>query len=102
MKNLYSEKYENFLTNAQKSGLGHELPNVAKNIDLKTALINEPKRVHARINEFESNPTVLNAHEAKKDLLKIQRKLTAKNESVGLIGNEAAQLDAINDAIGKN
>lgn len=101
MQNLYSQKYNDSLTNAHQSGLGQTLPQAVNAIDFNTALINEPKKVKARIDELQTNPNVLTAHEAKKDLLKIQRKLTNKNESVGLIGNEPAQLDAVNDAIGK-
>lgn len=100
-KKIYNEKYENFLNDAQGQGLGTTLPNAAQSIDFHTALINEPKKVKTRVNEFRSNPDVVTAHEAKKDLLKIQRKLNKKNETQGLIGNEVDQLDAVGDAIGK-
>lgn len=100
-KKIYNEKYNTFLNGAMNQGLGKSLKDSINSIDFDNALVNEPKKVKTRVDEFISNPNILTAHDAKKDLLKIQRKLNNKNESVGLIGNEVNQLDSVNDAIGK-
>jgi hypothetical protein len=99
LQNRYGRTYNNIFNHADQNGLGVNLPGLIPHLDLDTAMMNAPAHARMSIDEFIQNPTTRSAHDAKRDLLKIQRKLFDKNERDSLTGGELAQLNAINHAV---
>jgi len=99
LQQRYGRTYNNIFNEADINGLGSNLPNLIPHLDLQRILANEPHHSVISMNEFINNPNPRSAHEAKRDLLKTQRKLTAKNERESLSGGERDKLNAVNNAI---
>lgn len=99
LQNRYGRTYNNIFNHAELNGLGANLSDLIPHLDLGTAMMNEPGHALRSIQEFIENPTTRTAHEAKRDMLKVQRKLNAKNERDTLTGGERNQLNALNRAI---
>lgn len=99
--NKFGKRYTNIFNKADQNGLGVNLQNLIPHLDLDRAMMNEPLHAKTSVGEFINNPSTRTAHDAKKDLLKVQRKLIAKNERDSLTGGELDKLNALNDAIPK-
>lgn len=93
-KNIYGEKYKNFFNEAENSGVGNALYDT--NIDLATIKKYSPNKSISGIVDFVKNPTLQSAHNAKSDLLKIQRELDKKTT---LNSAERKQGKAVKNAI---
>lgn len=94
-QSFYSKKYNQLFDNAEKQGFDDALNNV--DMDMKTLKKYTPKTKIVGVENFNENPTLQNAHKAKSDLLKLERKYGEKDF---LNEGEKEHLTAISDAIG--
>jgi hypothetical protein len=90
----YGNKYDKFWKSAEKKGFGDALYDV--NIDIPTIQKYSPQKGIKGVLDFDANPTLQNAHNAKSDLLRIKRDL---EKQTTLRAAERQQLKAINDGI---
>jgi hypothetical protein len=95
----YGNKYENLWKEAEGKGFGDALYNI--NVDMNTIKKYSPNRSIKGVEDFDKNPTLQNAHNAKSDLLRIKRDLdklttlrTAERQQLGAVNNA---IDSIND-----
>lgn len=94
-KESYSNHYENLFKHASSQGLD-DLSHVSPAIDLKTLRKYSPAKSIAGVEDFVKNPTLKNAHNAKSDLLRINRDLS---KMTTLKTAERKQYKASTDAI---
>ncbi len=90
----YGKQYEKFWNQAEKKGFGNALYDV--DMDMKSLKKYSPKDSIEGVLDFNTNPTLQNAHKAKSDLLRIQRELKKKTT---LTTAEQKQSKAVNEAI---
>lgn len=94
-KMKYTNKYNALWSEAEKKGYS-DLSHMVKDIDYKTIKkYSSPDKI-AGVDDFIKNPTLKNAHNAKSDLLSIQRdlkKVVTKNTA------ERKHFNAVNNAI---
>lgn len=90
----YGNKYEKFWRQAEQKGFGDSLYDI--NIDIPTIQKYSPQKGIKGVLDFDANPTLQNAHNAKSDLLRIKRDL---EKQTTLRSAERQQLKAINEAI---
>lgn len=91
---IYNKKYNQLFNETKSMGFDDALNNV--DIDMKTLKKYTPAKKIVAVEEFNQNPTIKNAHAAKSDLLKLQRKAEEKDF---LNKGEKNQYKAISDAI---
>lgn len=94
-KKSYSNKYNNLWKEAENKGYS-DLKHIAPNIDVKTLRKYSPEKSIVGIDDFIKNPNAKTAHNAKSDLLKIERELKKKTT---LNTAERKQYKAVRDAI---
>jgi len=90
----YSREYKNLWKDAEQKGFGDALYNI--DIDMKALKKYSPGKSIEGVMEFNKNPTLENAHNAKSDLLRIQRDLM---KLPTLRTAERRQLEAATNAI---
>lgn len=94
-KERYSNHYQDLFKQAENKGLD-DLSHVSPSIDLKTLRKYSPTKSIAGVEDFVKNPTLQNAHNAKSDLLRINRDLA---KMTTLKTAERKQFKASTDAI---
>lgn len=92
--NNYDKRYENLWKEAEGKGFGNALYDI--DVDMKTIKKYSPKKGIQGLEDFNSDPTLQNAHNAKSDLLRIKRELDKK---ITLNTAERAQKAAVENAI---
>ncbi len=90
----YGNYYKDLWKEAEGKGFGDALYNI--NIDIPTIAKYSPKKGIKGVLDFDANPTLENAHNAKSDLLRIKRDL---DKQTTLRTAERQQLHAVNNAI---
>ena len=90
----YGNRYEGLWKEAEGKGFSDALYDV--DVDMKTIKKYSPNRGIKGIEDFDRDPTLQNAHNAKSDLLRIKRDL---DKQTTLRTAERQQLLAVNDAI---
>lgn len=90
----YGKRYENLWKEAEGKGFGDALYDV--DVDMKTIKKYSPNKGIKGLEDFDKNPTLQNAHNAKSDLLRIKRDL---DKLTTLRTAERHQLGAVNNAI---
>lgn len=90
----YNRNYENFWNEAENKGFGNALYDI--DIDIPTISKYSPNKSIKGVLDFDTNPTLQNAHSAKSDLLRIKRGL---DKQTTLRTAERQQLKAVNNAI---
>ena len=90
----YGNRYENLWKEAEGKGFGDALYDI--DVDMKTIKKYSPNKGIKGLEDFDKNPTLQNAHNAKSDLLRIKRDL---DKLTTLRTAERQQLGAVNNAI---
>lgn len=90
----YGNRYENLWKEAEGKGFGDALYNI--DIDMPIIKKYSPNKGIKGLEDFDKNPTLQNAHNAKSDLLRIKRDL---DKLTTLRTAERQQLGAVNNAI---
>lgn len=94
-KGFYGKEYKKLFNVASNKGFA-DLSNVSPLIDINTIKKYSPKKGIVYVEDFLNSPTLENAHNAKSDLLRIQRDL---NKLTTMRGAERKQYKAVSDAI---
>ena len=95
-KSNYSKMYTDLWNQAGKKNFD-DLSSVVPLLDMETLKKYTPKKKIAYLEDFNKQPSLERAHNAKSDLLKVARKL---EEKVTLNGAERKQYKAVSNAIG--
>jgi hypothetical protein len=90
----YGRHYQDLWNEAKNKGFEDALYDIE--MDLPTIKKYSPGKSIEGVNEFNNNPTLESAHNAKSDLLRIQREL---NKKTSLNRAESKHLTAVNNAI---
>jgi hypothetical protein len=94
-KEIYSNRYNNLWKQAENKG-HNDVSHIVDKIDYKTLKKYSPKESIEGVTDFVNNPSIQSAHNAKSDLLKIQRdlrKTVTKNTA------QRKHSDAVNKAV---